>query len=152
MDRPSPSPGSVAGQSLVGTLLALGLLLAMITTGLTLMAATEARHVPAAELRIDPLVERRCPPDVLDEDGASSRRTCLTMTVHNDGTAEALTRCEITDVPSGAEARFHANHVHVYSPRIAAGGLAPLLIHVDGIGKDAPTIGATCDVVPPRPS
>ncbi len=152
MDRPSPSPGSVAGQSLVGTLLALGLLLAMVTTGLTLMAATEARHVPVAELRVDPLAERRCPPDVLDEDGASSKRACLTLTVHNVGTAEALARCEIIGVPSGAEARFHANHVHVYAPTIAAGAVASLLVHVDGAGKDAPTMAAACDVVAPRPS
>jgi hypothetical protein len=151
MDRPFPSPGSVAGQSLVGTLLALGLLLAMITTGLTLMAATEARHVPVAELQVDPLVERRCPVDVLAEDGASSKRVCLTLNVQNVGAVEALTRCEITGVPSGMEARFHANHVHVYSPRIAAGAAESLLVHIDGAGTNAP-IGATCDVVSPRPS
>ena len=152
MDRPSPSPGSVAGQSLVGTLLALGLLLAMVTTGLTLMAATEARHVPAAELRIDPLAERRCPPDVLDEDGASSKRACLTLTVHNVGAAEGVAECELIGVPAGAEARFHTNHVHVYAPTIAAGEVASLLVHVDGAGKDALAMDATCPLVAPRPS
>ena len=35
---------------------------------------------------------------------------------------------------------------------IAAGGVASLLVHVDGAGKDAPTLGATCPLVPPRPS
>lgn len=152
MDRPSPSPGSVAGQSLVGTLLALGLLLAMITTGLTLMAATEARHVPVAELRVDPLVARRCPSDVLDEDGASGKRACFTLSVHNVGAAEGVAECKLIGVPAGTEAKFHANHVHVYSPTIAAGGVASLLVHVDGAGTDAPAIGATCPLVAPRPS
>ena len=152
MDRPSPSPGSTAGQSLVSTLLAIGLLLAMITTGLTLMAATEARRVPAAELRIDPLAEQRCPSAVIDEADAPSKRACLALGVHNVGAADGIARCEITGVPAGAEARFHANHVHVYASEIAADDTESLLIHVDGAGKDAVLIGGTCDIVPPPPS
>ena len=148
MDR-SPSPASTAGQSMVGTLLAIGLLLAMITAGLTLMAATEARHVPKADLLVQPLESRRCPDDVRSEAEVPSDRSCFTLAVENVGDARALARCEITAQPSGAEVRFAANDLSVYSPGVAAGDIDPLLITVDGGGRDADAIGGECRLVPP---
>jgi hypothetical protein len=148
MDRPL-SPASSAGRSLVGTLLAVGLLLAMITTGLTLMAATEARHVPTARFPAAELERQRCPDDVRTAADVPSNRTCMTLTVHNAGDADGTARCEISDEPAGAEARFAANDVHIYSTAIDAGDTRRLPIYVDGGGKNADQIGGTCDLVPP---
>jgi hypothetical protein len=150
MDRPSPSPGSTAGQSLVGTLIAFGLLLGMIMLGVSLAAATEARYTPTASLTSDLVAEKDCPANVLDEAPNPARRTCMTLTVVNDGDSSGTARCEITKEPSDAEARFNADGFSVYSFEIAAGAVEPLLIRVDGGGKRATELAGSCDLVPPR--
>jgi hypothetical protein len=150
MDRPSPSPGSTAGHSLVGTLIAFGLLLGMIMLGLSLAAATEARYIPSAKLSGDALEARRCPANVLEDAPNASKRTCMTLTVHNDGDAAGTATCRIIDEPANAEARFE-NGFSVYSIEIPAGSVDPLLIRVDGGGKNATAgVATTCDLVPPR--
>lgn len=149
MDQPSPSPGSTVGHSLVGTLIAVGLFLVMVTVGISLMTATEAQHVPAAELQLDEIEARECPADVRAEAEIPAARACMNLTLHNVGDAEGIARCEITGEPAGAEARFEASGFHVNSTEIPGGGVRPLLIRVDGAGKAADQIAVTCDLVPP---
>jgi hypothetical protein len=148
MQRPSPSLGSAAGQSLVGTLIGAGLLLAMITTGVTLVAATDARHVPAAHLRVDSPVARPCPSAVLDDAKVASERACLTLVVHNDGDATGTATCTISDAPPATV--FQANGIHVFSTEVEAGAAEPLLIRVDGAGRH-PSAAASC-ALPARQS
>ena len=150
MDRPSPSPGSSAGQSLVGTLLAIGALLAMVTTGFTLAAATEARVVPAARIAPALLEQRECPARVLDDAEDPSSRTCHSLTVVNEGDAAGVVTCTISAAPEGATARFDANGVHVYSFEIDANETRTPLIRVDGGGAHAQGLAGTCELVPPR--
>ena len=146
MQRPSPSLGSAAGQSLVGTLIGAGLLLAMITTGITLVAATDARHVPAAQLRADSPVSRHCPSAVLEDAEVPSKRACLTLVVHNDGDATGTATCTISEAPPGTV--FQANGIHVFSTEVEAGAAEPLLIHVDGAGR-RPSVAGTCTLPTP---
>ena len=150
MDRPSPSSGSAAGQSLVGTLLAFGLLLAMITAGVTLATATEARFAPTADLRTGthPLATD-CPRAVLHEAEHPAERSCVALTLANVGDSEGTAHCQITDVPDGAEARFVENGISVLSLTIADHATKKLLIRVDGAGKHASELGGVCDLVPP---
>ena len=145
MQRPSPSLGSAAGQSLVGTLIGAGLLLAMITTGLTLMAATDARHVPAALLRAESPAARPCPTAVLDDAKVPSERACLSLVVHNDGDATGTATCTITEAPPGTV--FQVNGVHVYSTDVEAGAAVPLLVRVDRAGRH-PSVAGTCTLPP----
>ncbi len=145
MQRPSLSLGSAAGQSLVGTLIGAGLLLAMITTGLTLMAATDARHVPAALLRAESPAARPCPAAVLDDAKVPSERACLSLVVHNDGDATGTATCTITEAPPGTV--FQVNGVHVYSTDVEAGAAEPLLVRVDGAGRH-PSVAGTCTLPP----
>jgi hypothetical protein len=146
MQRPSPSLGSAAGQSLVGTLIGAGLLLAMITTGLTLVAATDARHVPAAQFHVETPVSRPCPAAVLDDARAPSKRACLTLVVHNDGDADGTAICTIGDAPPATV--FQANGIHVFSTELEAGAAEPLLIRVDGAGRH-PSVAGTCTLPTP---
>jgi hypothetical protein len=143
MERPA-SP--IAGQSLVGTLIAAGVLLAMITAGFTLMAATRAVHESVAMLSADPLAARRCPDDVR---AGAEGRTCAVLTVHNVGDAQGTARCEVVDVPVGASAVFAGNGIHVFSTDIAGGDVEQLLITIDGGGRRAAGIGGTCELIPP---
>jgi hypothetical protein len=148
MARPSPSPGSTAGQSLVGTLLAIGALLAMVTTGFTLAAATEARFVLTARVAAPELEQRDCPAHVLQETEDPSSRTCHVLTVVNDGDAAGVVRCEITDAPEDSIARFDHNGVSVYSFDIDAHETRTPLIRVDDGGAHAAGLAGTCTLVP----
>ena len=149
MNRPSPSLTSATGASLVGTLLAVGLLLIMMTVGVTLLASTEARNVPLAELQAEPLQALACPAEVRLAAEIPSERSCMSLVVRNVGDAEGLARCELTGQPAGTEARFDANSVHVYTSRIGAGNTEELLVRVDGSGGDTDQLTGACDLVVP---
>ena len=149
MDRPSPSLSSATGASLVGTLVAVGMLLIMITVGLTLMASTESSDVAAAELMAEPLQSLPCPAEVRLEAEIPSERACMSLVVRNVGEADGLARCELTGQLAGTEARFDANDVHVYTSEIGSGDTQELLVRIDGRGGDGEQLAGACDLVAP---
>jgi hypothetical protein len=149
MDRPSPSPNSSAGESLVGTLVRMGLLLVMIAAGVALLGATRARVVPVAEIRTGLVSTTPCPAEVRDEEGASPTRTCMNLAVQNRGEAAGLATCSISDLTPGAVALFAANDAHVYSTNVEPGATEELLVRVDGGGEAATPLVVDCGVVAP---
>ena len=149
MHRPSPSLGSATGASLVGTLLAVGALLIMVTVGLTLMASTQSRDLAAAELLAEPLQSLPCPTGVRLEAEIPSERACMSLLVRNVGEADGLARCELTGQLAGTEARFDANDVHVYTSEIGPGDTEELLVRVDGRRGATEQLAGTCNLVTP---
>jgi hypothetical protein len=132
MRRPPLDRSSAAGDSLVGTLLALGLLLAMVTTGVALMASTQGRPGTAAEIRIGPIVFEPCPPAPNSQDATALR--CAGVPVLNSGGTDGLARCTLTDGARGV-AVFDGNGAHVSSIELAAGATGSLLIRIEGAQK-----------------
>jgi hypothetical protein len=149
MDRPSPSPASPTGESLVGTLLRLGLLLVMIAAGVAMLGATRARVEPVAEIRAGLVSTTPCPAEVRDQEGASPTRTCMNLAVQNRGRAAGLATCTISDLTPGAVARFAANDAHVYTTNVEPGATEELLVRVDGTGEDATPLVVDCGVARP---
>jgi hypothetical protein len=149
MDRPSPSPASPTGESLVGTLLRLGLLLVMIAAGVAILGATQPRAVPVAEIRAGLVSTTPCPAEVRDEEGASPTRTCMNLAVQNRGRAAGLATCTISDLTPGAVALFAANDAHVYTTNVEPGATEELLVRVDGTGEDATPLVVDCGVARP---
>jgi hypothetical protein len=149
MDRPSPSPASPTGESLVGTLLRLGLLLVMIAAGVAMLGATRARVEPVAEIRAGLVSTTPCPAEVRDQEGASPTRTCMNLAVQNRGRAAGLATCTISDLTPGAVALFAANDAHVYTTNVEPGATEELLVRVDGTGEDATPLVVDCGVARP---
>lgn len=149
MDLPSRSPGSPTGDSLVGTLLGLGLLLVMIAAGIALVSTTQARVVPVAEIRTGPATTTPCPPEVRDQDGASSTRTCMNLAVQNLGQAAGVATCTISDLTPGVVARFAVNGAHTYSTNVEPGATEELLVRMDGAGENATPLVVDCRAAAP---
>lgn len=149
MRLPSRSPASPTGDSLVGTLLGLGLLLVMIAAGIALLSSTQGRDVPAAEIRTGPSTTTPCPVEVLDEVGASPTRTCMNLAVENLGGAAALVTCTIADLTPGVVARFAVSGGNTYRTNVEPGATEELLVRIDGAGERAAPLGVDCGVVAP---
>jgi hypothetical protein len=147
MEHPSRSPASPIGESLVGTLLALGLLLVMIVGGVALVSTTQARVVPVAEIRTGPVTTTSCPPEVRDQEGASPTRTCMNLAVQNLGQAAGLATCTIADLTPDVTARFAVNDGHIYSTNVEPGATEELLVWVDGDGENATPLVVDCRAV-----
>jgi hypothetical protein len=147
MALPSRSPASPTGDSLVGTLLGLGLLLVMIAAGVALISTTQAQVVPVAEIRTGSVTTTPCPPEVSDEQGASPTRTCMNLAVENLGQAAGLATCTISDLVPDVVARFAANDAHVYSTNVEAGATEELLVRLDGAGETPAPLVVDCRAV-----
>ena len=144
MRRPPLDRSSAAGDSLVGTLLALGLLLAMVTTGVALMASTQGRPGPAAEIRISTIAFEPCPPAPNSQHAATLR--CAGVPVLNSGGTGGLARCTLTDGARGV-AVFDGNGTHVSSTELAPGATDLLIIRIEGAQR--PTLPIVeCTSVP----
>jgi hypothetical protein len=149
MEHPSPSPTSPTGESLVGTLVRLGLLLVMIAAGVALLGSTQARVMPVAEISAGLVSSTPCPAEVRDQEGASPTRTCMNLAVQNRGRAAGLATCSISDLTPGAVALFAANDAHVYTTKVEPGATEELLVRVDGGGETATPLVVDCGVVAP---
>jgi hypothetical protein len=149
MESPSPSPASQTGESLVGTLLRLGLLLVMIAAGVAMLSTTQARVVPVAEIRTGLVSTTPCPAEVRDREGASPTRTCMNLAVQNRGRAAGLATCTISDLTPGAVALFAANDAHIYTTNVEPGATEELLVQVDGGGENATPLVVDCGAVGP---
>jgi hypothetical protein len=148
MDRSFASPTSPAGDSLVGTLLGLGLLLVLVAVGVALLSSTQARVAPVAEIRTGPATTTECPPEILDQQGASTGRTCMNLTVQNVGRAAGLATCTIADLTPGVVARFAVSDGHVYSTNVEPGATEQLLVRIDGDGTAATPLVVDCRAAP----
>jgi hypothetical protein len=144
MGRPARSPASPTGDSLVGTLLGLGLLLVMVAVAVALLSTTQGRVVPVAEIRTGPATTTPCPPEVQDQQGASTSRTCMNLAVRNLGQAAGLATCTIADLTPGVVARFAVNDAHVYSTNVEPGATEELLVRIDGDGETATPLVVDC--------
>jgi hypothetical protein len=146
MPRPRLDRSSDAGNSLVGTLLALGLLLAMVTGGIALLVSTESRTVPTAEIRLGAIAFQPCPARItkVAEDGTVH---CAGLPVLNSGQAQGLARCSLFDGTHGI-AVFDTNGTHVGSIELAPGQTDELLMRIEGAQKPTLPI-AECASVPP---
>jgi hypothetical protein len=136
---------SDAGNSLVGTLLALGLLLAMVAGGIALMVSTESQTVAAAEIRIGPIATRPCP-DRITKASPDGTVHCAGLPVLNSGQAQGLAHCMLFDGTSGT-AVFDTNGTHVGSIELAPGQTDELLVRIEGAKKPTLPI-AECNSVP----
>jgi len=144
MPRPPLDRRSFAGNSLVGTLLALGLLVAMVTGGVALVVSTESRTVAAAEIRIGPIAPRPCPkssPHAADDPTVH----CAGLPVLNSGEAQGLAHCILYDGTSGTA--VFDNGTHVGSIELAPGQTDELLVRIEGTKKPTLPI-AECSSVP----
>ena len=130
MPRPPLDRRSDAGNSLVGTLLALGLLLAMVAAGIALMASTQGRPEPVAEMRMAPIAFARCPASVTDPSGKDTTLRCAQVSVLNTGQAAGLARCMLFDGARGT-ATFELTGTHVDSFDLAPGATQELLVRID---------------------
>lgn len=148
MDLRSRSLSSSTGDSLVGTLLGLGLLLVMVAAGIALVGSTQARVVLVAEIRAGLVTTTPCPPEVLDEVGASPARTCVHLAVQNRGEAAGVATCTITDLTPGVVSRFAINGAHIYSTNVEAGATEELLVRIDGAGEKAAPLVVDCGAAP----
>src|SRR4051812_48700569 len=100
MPRPRLDRRSHAGNSLVGTLLPLALLVAMATGGIALMVSTESHTPPpAAEIRIGPIALQECPTRM--NAGADRTVHCAGLPVLNSGQAQGVAHCTLFDGTSG---------------------------------------------------
>lgn len=144
MDRPSLSPASSAGDSLVGTLLGVGLMLVLIAVGVALLSTTQRRDVPVAEISTGPATTTPCPPEVRDQEGASPDRRCVNLAVRNLGQAAGLATCTIDDLTPGVVSRFAANGAHVASTNVEPGATVELLVRVDGPAGSAGPLVVDC--------
>ena len=120
---------SDAGNSLVGTLLALGLLLAMVTAGIALMATTQGRPEPA-EIRMASIAFAPCPASVTDTAGKAATLRCALVPVLNTGEAAGLARCMLFDGTRGT-ATFEVTGTHVDSFDLAPGPPQELLVLIE---------------------
>lgn len=132
MSRPRLDRRSDAGNSLVGTLLALGLLVAMVTGGIALMVSTESQTVAAAEIRIGPIAPRPCPKSSTHAaDDATVH--CAGLPVLNSGEAKGLAHCSLFDGTNGIA--VFDNGTHVGSIELAPGQTDELLVWIEGAKK-----------------
>jgi hypothetical protein len=146
MRRPRLDRSSAAGNSLVGTLLALGLLLAMVTGGIALMVSTEGRTEPVAEIRLGPIAFEPCPAMVTQASADATTLRCAGVPVLNTGQAQGLARCMLFDGARGS-ATFDTNGTHVGSIEVAPGTTEELLVRIEG--EQNPTLPvAECSSVP----
>jgi hypothetical protein len=145
MPRPRLDRHSDAGNSLVGTLLPLALLLAMVTGGIALMVSTESHTPPpAAEIRIGPIAPQECP--TRTDARADGTVHCAGLPVLNSGLAEGLAHCTLFDGTSGT-AVFDMSGTQVGSIALAPGQTDELLIRIEDAKK--PTLPmAKCSSVP----
>ncbi|MBA3691195.1 MAG: hypothetical protein H0W82_07265 [Actinobacteria bacterium] len=147
MDLPSLAPTSATGDSLVGTLLGLGLMLVMVAAGVALVTGTQALVVPIARIQTGPATSTPCPPTVRDEQGASETRTCMNLVVQNLGDAAGTASCTISDLTPGVESRFAANGAHITSTNVQPGATEELLVRIDGAGDSASPLVVDCGAV-----
>ena len=145
MTRPRLDPSSPAGNSLVGTLLALGLLLAMVTGGIALMVSTESQTEPAAEIRLGAVAFQPCPARITQA-SADGTVHCAGLPVLNAGQAQGLARCTLFDGARGT-AVFDTNGTHIGSIELAPGQTDELLVRIEGAQKPTLPI-AECTSVP----
>jgi hypothetical protein len=145
MSRPHLDRRSDAGNSLVGTLLGLGLLVAMVAGGIALMVSTESRTVAAAEIRIGPIASRPCP-DRITEASPDGTVHCAGLPVLNSGQAQGLAHCSLFDGTHGI-AVFDTNGTHVGTIELAPGQTDEMLILIEGAQKPTLPI-AECSSVP----
>ena len=145
MSRPRLDRRSDAGNSLVGTLLALGLLVAMVTGGIALMVSTQSQAVSAAEIRIGPIAPRPCPKSPTHADDDDDTVHCAGLPVLNSGQAQGLAHCTLFDGTSGTA--VFDNGTHVGSVELAPGQTDELLIRIEGAKKPTLPI-AECSSVP----
>ena len=145
MSRPRLDRRSDAGNSLVGTLLALGLLVAMVTGGIALMVSTQSQAVSAAEIRIGPVAFQPCPTRITKASADGTVR-CAGLPVLNSGQAQGLAHCMLFDGTSGT-AVFDTNGTHVGSIELAPGQTDELLVRIEGAKKPTLPI-AECSSVP----
>jgi hypothetical protein len=145
MPRPRLDRSSHAGNSLIGTLLALGLLLAMVTGGIALVVSTESQTVPGAEIRIGPVAFQPCPTRITKASADGTVR-CAGLPVLNSGQAQGLAHCTLFDGTSGT-AVFDTNGTHVGSIELAPGQTDELLVRIEGAKKPTLPI-AECSSVP----
>ena len=145
MPRPRLDRRSDAGNSLAGTLLALGLLVAMVTGGIALMVSTESQTVSAAEIRIGPIALQPCP-DRISKAADDGTVHCAGLPVLNSGQAQGLAHCTLFDGTSGT-AVFDTNGTHVGSIELAPGQTDELLVRIEGAKNPTLPI-AECSSVP----
>ncbi len=145
MPRPRLDRSSDAGNSLVGTLLGLGLLLAMVTGGIALMVSTESQPEPAAAIRLGPIAFQPCPARITQA-GAEGTVHCAGLPVLNTGQAQGLAHCTLFDGTRGT-AVFDTNGTHVGSIELAPGQTDELLVRIEGAEKPTLPI-AECASVP----
>jgi hypothetical protein len=146
MRRPQLDRSSAAGDSLVGTLLALGLLLAMVTTGVALMASTQGRPETAAQIRIGTIAFQPCPTAVTDAAQDAATLRCAGVSVSNSGEADGLARCSLLDGARGV-AIFDGNGTHVTSVVMSPGATNELLVRIEG-AHDPTLPMVECTTVP----
>jgi hypothetical protein len=145
MSRSPLDRRSDAGNSLVGTLLPLALLVAMVTGGIALMVSTESHTPPpAAEIRIGPIALQECPTRA--HAGADGTVHCAGLPVLNSGQAKGLAHCTLFDGTSGT-AVFDMSGTQVGSIALAPGQTDELLIRIEGAKKPTLPI-AECSSVP----
>ena len=145
MSRSPLDRRSDAGNSLVGTLLPLALLVAMVTGGIALMVSTESHTPPpAAEIRIGPIALQECPTRM--HAGADGTVHCAGLPVLNSGQAQGLAHCTLFDGTSGT-AVFDMSGTQVGSIALAPGQTDELLIRIEGAKKPTLPI-AECSSVP----
>ena len=145
MPRPRLHRSSDAGNSLVGTLLGLGLLLAMVAGGIALMVSTESQTVAAAEIRIGPIAPRPCPDKTTKAASPDDTVHCAGLPVLNSGEAQGLAHCTLFDGTSGTA--VFDNGTHVGSIELAPGQTDELLVWIEGAKKPTLPI-AECSSVP----
>ena len=153
MELPAHPVTSAARASLIGTLLAVGLMLAMLTAGVTLIATTQSEIVPTAHISAGLLHGASCPASLRHESarhdhGSAPSRFCQSLAVENRGSAAGLAVCTIGEI-RGIEPRFIANGSSVYSAEIGAHSTENFLLRVDdlrgeGAGKDAVPLVIGC--------
>ena len=146
MPRPRLDRSSDAGNSLVGTLLGLGVLLAMVTAGIALMASTQGRPEPVADIRMAPIAFAPCPASVADPSAHAATVRCARVPVLNTGQAAGLARCMLFDGTRGT-ATFELTGTHVDSFDLAPGATQALLVRIDD-DKDPTLPVVQCGAAP----
>jgi hypothetical protein len=138
----------VAG-SMVGTLLALGLLLAMVTAGIALVASTEGRPDTTAEIRYRDPAFQPCPASLRRTTPDPATLRCASVPVTNEGLGEGIARCLLTDGVRG-EARFGLEGIHIHTVELAPGATEELLVRIEGAREPSLPL-VTCTSEPPPP-
>ena len=144
VERATPVAGSM-----VGTLLALGLLLTMVTGGVALIASTEGRPDAVARIAYSDPTFQACPAALRQSTPDPAALRCANVSVVNEGTTEGIARCLLTDGVKG-EARFGLEGLHVFSVEMAPGATEELLVRIEGARTPSlPLVRCTSEPLPP---